>query len=461
MSEAIRVLHVDDEPDFAETTARVLERENDELTVETATSPTDALELIDQQEFDCVIADYAMPEHNGIDLLNRLRDEFPDLPVIIYTGKGSEKVASAAISAGVTDYLPKDASEDIYQLLADRVTEAIEHHRARVNYEQIFEKIPDGIVIHEIESFEFVDMNQKYVDMFGYDNQEEFLDAGFESIHIDEPPYTLENAKQHVQQALEEGPQTFEWPGVRKDGSQFWSEVHLTPIRLHGQEQILAAVRDVTERHEYERELERSNERLDEFASIVSHDLRNPLSVAEGRLEMAKEKYDDENLDAIDQAHQRIRTLIEDLLTLTREDAAIDTRNLDLAEIAEISWENVSTGDSELRVRNTRELLADQSRVQQLLENLFRNAIEHTRDEVTVFVDKLEDGFYVADDGAGIPPEIRDEIFRLGYTTSQDGTGYGLNIVKEIADDHGWDVYVTDSEFGGACFEITGVERPT
>ncbi|MFD1643993.1 sensor histidine kinase [Halohasta litorea] len=101
---------------------------------------------------------------------------------------------------------------------------------------------------------------------------------------------------------------------------------------------------------------------------------------------------------------------------------------------------------------------ADDDRLGQLLENLFRNAIEHGGDEVTVTVGTMDDGFYVEDDGSGIPEDKRDSVFTAGYSTSEDGTGFGLSIVNQIAEAHGWDVGLTESKAGGARFDITGGE---
>jgi signal transduction histidine kinase len=95
-----------------------------------------------------------------------------------------------------------------------------------------------------------------------------------------------------------------------------------------------------------------------------------------------------------------------------------------------------------------------------VLENLFRNAIEHGRSDVTIRVGTLSDetGFYVEDDGPGIPSDTRDEVFEQGYSTADDGTGFGLSIVREIAEAHGWEISATDSAEGGARFEIRGVD---
>ncbi len=101
---------------------------------------------------------------------------------------------------------------------------------------------------------------------------------------------------------------------------------------------------------------------------------------------------------------------------------------------------------------------ADENRLRQLFGNLFRNAIEHGGNDVTITVGDLDDGFYVADNGSGIPDEERDQVFEAGHTSAETGTGLGLSIVKEIADAHDWTVSATESSEGGARFEIIGVQ---
>jgi signal transduction histidine kinase len=206
-------------------------------------------------------------------------------------------------------------------------------------------------------------------------------------------------------------------------------------------------------------ELAAQTDRLEQFAGIVSHDLRNPLEVARGRLALARRECDSEHLDDVETAHARMDELIDNLLTLSRVgDAIEDPEPVELAALSENSWQHVETVDASLHTRTDQTIRADQRRTQQLLENLFRNAVEHGGESVTLTVGNLADGFYVADDGHGIPADQREQIFDTGYTTSEDGTGFGLNIVDEIAEAHGWSVRVTDSESGGARFEVTGVE---
>lgn len=220
---------------------------------------------------------------------------------------------------------------------------------------------------------------------------------------------------------------------------------------------------DITERKQREDELERQNERLEEVTSVVSHDLRNPLNVAAGRLALAREECDSDHLERVARSHDRMTELIDDLLTLASTGRRIDDPDLlDIYDAATSCWQNVSTSDAELVVELDRPLRANNQRFKQLLENLFRNSVEHSQHAVLIRVGALdkESGFFVEDDGPGVDPEHRELIFERGYSSSADGTGFGLAIVERIAESHGWSVRVTDGPDGGARFEFTGVDLP-
>jgi len=262
---------------------------------------------------------------------------------------------------------------------------------------------------------------------------------------------------------------------------------------------------ELTRRRARER-LERQNEQLERFVSIVSHDLRNPLTVIDGSLRLVEETSDPRHLDRCRGAVDRMRRLVEEVLTLARAGKRVsEPEPVALSSVAEACWGAVATGTATLTVETEGTVLADRSRLRQLFENLFRNAVEHgstssrtepagspehgstgsrtesddspERDRtngpsaseggpdreagtVTVTVSELSDGdgFYVEDDGPGIPEGERERVFEDGYSTVEGGTGFGLNIVREIARAHGWEVRVTESAAGGARFEITGVD---
>ncbi len=227
---------------------------------------------------------------------------------------------------------------------------------------------------------------------------------------------------------------------------------------------VVCIVRDITSRKRHELELERQNDRLDEFASVVSHDVRNPLSVAQGYLELARETGADEHFERVDGALGRIEHLIDGLLELARQGQTVgETEGIPLGTVVRVAWDTVDTADATLSTGgDLGTVRADRERLRQVLENLFSNAVEHGGSEVTVTVDRLDDaeGFFVADDGPGVPLDERETVFSHGFSTTNAGTGFGLAIVRTIVEAHGWEVSVTDSETGGARFEVRTVSIP-
>jgi PAS domain S-box-containing protein len=208
--------------------------------------------------------------------------------------------------------------------------------------------------------------------------------------------------------------------------------------------------------------LQREVDRLEKFAGLVSHDLRNPLNVAAGRLDLARELVDDGDalaeLERVGDAHERMTQLIDDLLALARQGKTVNELvPVDLARTAERAWRTVDTGDASLDAPDGSVTVdADPERLRTLLENLFTNSVEHGSTDdaaVTVTVGALPEGFYVADDGAGFDAGVDpDEAMNYGVSSDPHGTGFGLAIVREIAAAHGWTLAVDDAD--GARFEF-------
>ena len=203
---------------------------------------------------------------------------------------------------------------------------------------------------------------------------------------------------------------------------------------------------------------------VDRLARVISHDLRNPLDVADAHLRAARETGDAEHFEQLAAAHDRMARIIQDVLTLARgEDALNPEAAVDLGAVAADAWATVDTGTATLSIADDPpRLTADPDRLQRLFENLFRNSIEHgstsnrtaVDNSLTVTVGRDGEGFFVADDGVGIPAADRRQVFDSGYVSGDTGggTGLGLTIVEEIADAHDWRIELTESEAGGVRF---------
>jgi len=192
---------------------------------------------------------------------------------------------------------------------------------------------------------------------------------------------------------------------------------------------------------------------------VVSHDLRNPLNVAQGRAELLGNDCDSEHLSPIVKSLDRMEEIITDTLTLAKEGQVVsDSEPIELVNIIGTCWKNVRTDEATIEIEDEVTITGDRSRLQHVFENLFRNALEHGGADVTVRIGQIEDhGIYVEDTGPGIPEDAREMVFDPGYTSANGGTGFGLTIVKRISEAHGWQVAVVDGTDDGARFEFTDI----
>lgn len=643
MVEAIHVLHVDDEPDVAELAAEFLEREDDRIDVSTETCVGDGLDRLAENGFDCIVSDYQMPEMDGLEFLDAVRESHPDLPFILYTGQGSEDVASNALTAGATDYLQKGTGTEQYELLANRIKNAVESNRnkERAAYLErirtIVRDVNQALVRaqsrQEIETrmceiisayepvhfvvFSGVDPETNRVEprtWAGTDAGEAYLDAvdisvgertekpatpheraiherevaassdivedvafdpwreevnrsGFHALtvvpieyetdlygllalygghvqpfedvrdlleelggdiahaiyaietqrelkgsearyrnlaetasdailRIDEtstityanpaaeqlfgytrdelygksltelmPDRFRDQHQEGIERYLRTGERQLDWagvelPGQHKDGSEVPLSVTFGEFEQGDRRVFTGILRDVTKRAEQEAEIQRQIAYLEEFAGTIAHDLRNPLNVTIGRLELVKEERDSDHLEVAISALDRMDDLVGDLLTLAKQNQAVDeTEAISVASVVDTARHSVDSDTVTVEASSDLGMIVGhRSSVRTLIENLFRNAVEHGDSDVMIRVEMLDDGFAVEDDGPGISEDVREAVFEPGYTTKDDGTGYGLNIVKKIVDAHGWEIAVTSGVDGGARFEISGID---
>ncbi|SDF29594.1 PAS domain S-box protein [Halorientalis regularis] len=240
------------------------------------------------------------------------------------------------------------------------------------------------------------------------------------------------------------------------EGARFW-QTKLAPVVKDGDvARLVGVTRNVTERVERERQVRQQNERLEEFASVVSHDLRNPLNVAQSRATLLAEQAESDHLDPLVQALDRMEAIVEDTLTLARQGNTIsETESINLIDLVGKCWGTVDTKDASIEIVDEMAFQGDRDRLRHVFENLFRNAVEHGGSDVTVRVGCHDgDGIYVEDDGPGIPVGEREKVFDPGHSSARSGTGFGLTIVKRIVEAHDWELSITDGADGGARFEI-------
>jgi PAS domain S-box-containing protein len=485
----IRVLHVDDDPEIVDLATTFLEREDDRLSIEPAGNAGEALDRLADGDVHCLISDYQLPDMDCRSFVEAVHEEEPGLPFVLFTGRDRTQLDDALFENGVTAYLQKGSGVDQYGDLADAILAAVGDDDVRADggrapADDGIEGDPDGggardptaliaddpetVLTGALDSVrdgfflldsdgELVYWNRFILDRTGYDDAEM---AAMEPVEL-----FVEGDRDRVAEAIErtrrEGAAAVEATVVAADGEE-------VPVEFRGSQLtdgdgnavgIAGVARDVSERAAYERELERQNERLEELIGAVSHDIRNPLNVITGRLQLARETGDEEHFDALRRATDRVEALVDDLVDLARQGNTVDERRqVDLSAFATETWERMETGEATLTVDTDRTVAADRARLRRVFENLFRNSVEHGGPSVAVTVGDRGDGFYVEDDGPGIPPEDRERLWQYGESTTDEGTGLGLAIVRRIAEAHGWRPELRDGADGGLRVAVHDVD---
>lgn len=518
-----RVLHVDDDQAVGDLLETYLEEavDREEFSITTVRNVEAAKRTLEEQTVDCVVCDQQMPGTTGLGFLRELREEDPHTPFILFTNKGSAGMVEKAINAGATDYVRKGANHEQYEVLANRISNAVKQERGRIARTQLKETtaVISGLysVLHETdltvdEKFDRVlEIGKRELGYpIGYithltDSSLEILAAvGDHELIQEEQTVPLDTTfcEQTItkaepvalhdtvsderwadsEAAKQTGFRCYIGAPIIVDGEVygslcFASEQPVSKTAVQDDELTVKTLAQWVgyeiDRHDYEQELKRQIDRLEEFTGVVSHDLRNPLNIAQGRIGIVKEECESDSIGAISRALDRMEAIIEDTLMLARQGQTVDSDEIETVKIESVvdhCAEIVDIGDSEIRLVDSFSPQADRNRLYQMFENLVRNAIEHSDGPVTIRVGKRNEmftstrvqtdgtfGFYFEDDGPGVPEAKRDEVFEPGETTNPEGTGFGLPIVKRIAEAHGWEVTLTDSFDGGARFEFENV----
>jgi PAS domain S-box-containing protein len=381
------------------------------------------------------VADFVLAQEYGITL--------PDSAVVVAT------VSSVGAAAGAVAGF-RTARQEVAVIEAD----------ARADRAERFLTEANGFVVARLDPEGYVEAwSDGAAAITGY-GADEVVGSRVTGLYTG--PDADEEVKSHLQRALRTDAVELDRTFNRQTGEEFHGSGTLSAIQPDDQLLgYLLVLSDRTEEETRREQLERRNSQLEAFASVVSHDLRNPLNVAIGSLGMAKKKEDNQSqLESAEAALERMEQLIEDVLTLARQGKDVDEfERVELEETVQLAWGTIDQKQATMGYEDLSAITADGERLRRLFENLFRNAIEHGGEDVEIAVGMLDDeGFYVADDGPGIPKHKRGEIFEAGYTTGEEGTGLGLAIVRSIVEAHGWEISAAKSAEGGAEFEVRGVQ---
>lgn len=343
--------------------------------------------------------------------------------------------------------------------ITERKAYEAEAQKLAEEYEALLNNVEDAIFLINVEAddagtrFEFERLSPSYERQTGLTTEEVRGQTPREVFGEDQGAALASNYHRCVNAGE---PISYQEELQVDDDARFW-QTKIAPVVSGGEvTRLVGVTRNVTDRVERERQLRQQNERLDEFASVISHDLRNPLGVAQGRATILAEQIESEHLDVLLGNLTRMESIVEDTLTLARQGNTIsDTESINLTDIVGKCWANIDTDEAAIEIVDETTFQADPDRLQHVFENLFRNAAEHGGADVTVRVGSHDHGgIYVEDDGPGIPVEKRDEVLEPGYSSACGGTGFGLTIVKRIVEAHGWALSITDGTDGGARFEI-------
>ena len=446
-AEPIHVLQVDDTPLLDESVAVPEGQAAAPLTVTTADRGDSAIKRLEADAIDGIVTADALHDRSVWEFVDAVRERDDSLPILLLTESAS--VASDAVSRGVTDVFSRDTYAGHSDLLANRIRLLVERRqstqtavRARQRLTELAEQSNELLWVFSGDWTEIQFVNSAYETLYGRSvdslkaNPTEFMTA----IH----PTDRDRVVQAMQRVSAGESVDLEFRITRPDDEQRWMRAEAKPVVEDGTvTRIVGASRDITERKR-----------------------RGP------------------QVDSVERAHDSTEQYIEDLLTLARNgEEALDSKPVPLQTVVEQCWQTVETGDATLELQTSAVVRADPRRLRQLFEHLIRNSVAHGQAprtggqedtgeqrattsisqssgasaDLTLTVGELDDGFYAADDGVGIPADHRDSVSEGGYSPAS-GPGFGLRIAGEIADAHGWSITGTESDDGGARFEVTGVE---
>ncbi len=468
----------------------------------------EALELCSILQPDCVVIDYSLPDIDGLEFIEKLRNisNKADIAVVMVTGCGNEAIAVEAMKKGATDYLSKEklTAENLQTTLQHALEKVELLWKLKATQEQlkfqayILSQVTDAVMVTEVKPIDeskarIVYVNAAFTYMTGYSVEEV----------LGKTPSILNGLKtdtkvqEQISQAIANyQPVKVELIYYRKDGSEFWSEINVTPIldELGKCTNLIFVQRDISDRKlaEAERQLlltqekacraeaETSNRTKDQFLAIISHELRSPLNAILGWTKLIQGGKLDElatvrALAIIERNAKLQNELIQDLLDLSRLTEGklrLDNSPVDLTQIINAAIDVVrpladakSIAIESALEFTVGEVLGDASRLQQVMWNLLTNAIKFTPEQgqIAIWLERVESyaQITVSDTGIGINPDFLPYVFEqfhqadTQYTARHKGLGLGLAIVRSLVEMHNGTVTAaSDGEGHGATFTV-------
>ncbi|HSL47701.1 MAG TPA: response regulator [Candidatus Deferrimicrobiaceae bacterium] len=488
MNDEFRILLVDDNPDDRLLIRRALTREFPDLTITEVGDPETLARAIEDGSFDLVITDYGLGFTDGFALLDTLKAQWPECPVILCTGTLSEEIAVEALRKGLDDYVLKDPRR--FMRLPAAVRSAIDHARQRaaaraaeLRYHELFDGAPVGL-IRCLPDGRILAANAAAARLAGFPSVSALLDASVADLCADV------DDRARLVGALERGEtlQHVEIQGRRRDGELIWVSVNGRPVKDAGG-RILHyewSLADVTERRRLEAQLRQAQkmEAVGQLAGGVAHDFNNLLTVIGGRCYLMLSKLGPEDalrreVELVRGAAERAARLTHQLLAFSRKQA-LEPRVLDLNEMVtgiEPLLRRLIGEHIEVSVRpgaGLGRVKADPGQVEQVILNLAVNArdampqggqliletADAVVDEGAARAHDLASGSYVVlsvtDSGHGMDAAIRAQIFEPFFTTKEvgKGTGLGLATVYGIVKQSGGFIEVESEPGRGASFKV-------
>ena len=264
-SHPIRVLYVDDEPLQLRVTKQFVEELDESIVIETVNTPKEVLRLIDIDHFDCILSDYQMPDVNGIELAQKIRAK-SDVPIIIYTGRGSEEVAEKAFGAGIDDYIRKELDPSHYRIIVKRIKHVVERQRARSallqsedKYKTLVTHSTQAILVLQDGHLKFV--NPKGIEISGFLEEELLMKPFSEFVHPLDRKMVVDSFKKRLMG--EDVPEQYSYRIETRDGEIKWLKMNAVLIDWQGRPATLNFINDITDEKRTEEALLETEERYE------------------------------------------------------------------------------------------------------------------------------------------------------------------------------------------------------